>query len=282
MEPRVKFFDKKINSKTYKMAYYEWGQEDNAKILLCIHGFSRNGRDFDYLAKEIASKYRVICVDMFGRGQSDWLADSKFYNYNYYIADIIDLIQHLNLKKLDIIGTSMGGIIAMFIAAFAPNYVNRLILNDIGPFVTHKSLKIIGKILKKHPTFKNLLDAKSHYKTSMARFGINNEAHWDHIVKYSVSDNTSGVMRPLYDPAIMTMFAEVKADIDLWEIWNKIKCNILILRGEKSDILTEDIAQMMCLDRNKKVQLAEFTGIGHAPALMDNNQIKIITKWLLS
>lgn len=267
------------------LAYASWG-DSNSKALFCLHGLARNGRDFDYLARSLAQYYYVICPDLPGRGRSDWFIDPKFYNYYQYIDDILALAKKLNITKADFIGSSMGGLISILLAALEPNFIDQLVLNDIGPLIDKNPLRRIAKYVGKQPRFTNLTQATAHLKIMLAHFGINNEQHWHNLTLTSVMRNQDNQLILAYDPNIVVMFGANNIDqitnFDITNEWQAAKFNrLLIIRGQKSDILSSELANWM-LTSKANSSLVEFENIGHTPALMDEKQIKVIKDWLIN
>lgn len=283
----IKYFTSSIKDLgEHKIAYTEWGNPHNHKVVMCVHGLSRNSRDFDYLAAKLADHYRVICVDVVGRGMSDWLPDPKFYTYSTYVSDIKKLILHLNIKKLDWVGTSMGSIIGMTIDSQEPGLIGKMVLNDIGPFIPEKSLKRIAEYLKTLSEFDNINDARDAMRLKLSSFGITKDEHWQHIFDYGIVER-NGKYYFSYDPRVIKTDAESIAnikDVDLWEMWKGVTSPILLIRGELSEVLQRETAMQMIASRKPdghSVEFVELPNIGHVPALMENEQINIIKDWLL-
>lgn len=266
------------------LAYTEWGDQENPNILFCVHGLTRNGRDFDFLAEYLQKDYRIICPDMPGRGRSEWLADTSRYNYATYIADSVALLDAVRAPKVDWIGTSMGGLIGMFIAAGMPERIKKLVINDVGPFIPGNALQRINKYVGINPIFRTLQDVENHLRITLAPFGIRHNSHWNHIAEHSAMKRGDGTLGLAYDAGIVNAFqgengGEGFNDVDLWEIWEKITQPTLLLRGEKSDILLPETAERM-QHTGPKATLIEFADIGHAPALMEQAQIAAVKEWL--
>ncbi len=267
------------------LAYYQWGDVENPDIIVCVHGLSRNARDFDFLAEALASRYRVIAMDMAGRGKSDWLTNKTDYNYLTYIADCCALLDGLKLEKVTWLGTSMGGIIGMMLAAQQPQRIKRMVLNDIGAVVSAQGLtRILGYVGSSVP-FANAEEALSHLKSILRPFGIASEAEWQFMFEISFNRLPDGRYAFAYDPDISQPFrdaaskADAIADIDLSAAWSQVQCPVLVLRGKESDILTHETAAAM-LNRPIPTTLKEFDGVGHAPALLNDVQIHTIIDWL--
>lgn len=268
------------------LAYLEWGDANNPKVAVCSHGLSRNARDFDFLAQALLAKgFRVICPDMAGRGKSDWLSEKSDYTYSLYISDSLALLDTLKLSDVAWIGTSMGGIIGMMIAATQKQRISQLVLNDIGAVVSAAGLKRILGYVGVGSAFNTAEEAMAHLKSVMAPFHIMSEAHWQHMFAISYVPLPGGQYSPAYDPGINQPFRDAIskpegiADVDLTAIWNEIACPALLLRGEKSDILPKSVAEAMC-GGSKPVKLVEIKDTGHAPPLLEESQIRIIVDWL--
>ncbi len=278
--------DREATGGSRRLAYTEWGDSGNPDILVCVHGLTRNSRDFDYIAESLQSDYRVIAIDMPGRGRSDWLNDKTRYNYATYIADIQSLMQSLEIKQADWLGTSMGGLIGMVLSASAPGFIQRMVMNDVGPYLSGKALQRIQKYVSIQPRFSTLKEVENHLRTVLAPFGINDDTHWHHIVEHSAMIQDDGTLRLAYDADIVKAFAAPKDDgtvddVDLWPIWEQVKVPLLLVRGETSDILTRETADKMVQSKGSNIDFVEFPGIGHAPALMETTQIRAIKDWLL-
>ncbi|MDF2964916.1 MAG: hypothetical protein K0Q51_304 [Rickettsiaceae bacterium] len=268
---------------SHKISYAEWGDPNNEDVVICVHGLTRNGRDFDKLAASLCQRFRVISIDVVGRGQSEWFENKFHYNYDTYIKDILSFIEGLNLKNFHFIGTSMGGIIGFVMAAKYGSKFKSLVLNDIGPFIPGKSLARIAKYVGQQPIFDNFELAKAHFKIILSPFGIKDEEDWTKITKYGTFLTPDGKYKLAYDPGIvhgMNITPHNVRDVNLWNIWHNVSCPTLIIRGERSDILTQETAEEM-LKQKKTIKLYTVPEVGHAPALMDVAQIKEIEKWLI-
>ena len=265
-----------------KLGYVEWGDPEAEGIVLCIHGLTRNARDFDHLAAELARNSRVIAVDVAGRGRSDWLADPSRYMAPTYVGHIAAFLQVLGLDRVDLVGTSMGGIIGMALAAQVdkPSPIRRLVLNDIGGFVPKAALAPIAAYLGAPPqVFPDLAAVERHLRFIHVTFGPLTDDQWAHLARHSSRPVAGGwVMH--YDPAIAKPFLTATAeDIALWPLFDAITCPTLVLRGGESILLPFSVAQEMTR-RGPKAELATFPGIGHAPALMSKDQIFVIERFL--
>lgn len=267
----------------HQMAYTEWGDLNNSKVLICVHGLTRTGRDFDVLASALSSYYRVICPDIVGRGESDWLDGGENYIYATYISDILTLLEQLKINKVDWIGTSMGGLIGMFMATLPNSPIQCLILNDVGAFIPKESLRRIAKyVLFGQRKFANFAEVVNHVKENYSGFGKLTESLWQQLAKHTVKSAPDGGYILHYDPQIsylLRSFPDLE-DIDLWEVWQKINCSTLLIHGEESDLLLPlTISQMQSLKPDLEVvQIAET---GPAPSLMTPQQINLIKNWLV-
>lgn len=268
---------------SHMLCYYEWGDKNNKNVIFCVHGLTRNAMEFDYLASKLSSHYRIIAVDIVGRGESEWFEDKLLYNYTTYVSDCLQLLAKLDIKNVIWIGSSMGGLIAMLIAAKHPRLITHLILNDIGPQLCGKALLKIAKYVGLDPCFDNFEHVIRHCKMMYSQCGITSEEHWRHIAKHSVHHEGHGGRYKLhYDPGISAVIAKERAgsdhNVSLWEVWNKINIPILVMWGSKSALLLPSVAER--IQNQDNVTLHTINDVGHTPSLMDNEQIEIIYSWL--
>jgi len=265
------------------MAYIEWGEPD-AKTLVCVHGLTRCARDFDFLAPEMARRgYRVICPDVAGRGDSDWLADPMDYAVPTYAKDMLLLLARLELESVHWVGTSLGGLIGMALAAMPGSPVEKLVLNDVGPVLTVAALQRIAAYLGKWPPLLSIEAAEQFVRATSASFGPHSDAEWRFLTEHVVRTNADGSLRMHYDPALAVPFnADMPGgDVELWPFYDAISCPTLVLRGEQSDLLTRDtVAQMAA--RGPRARSVEIPGVGHAPTLIHSDQIAIVRDFLLT
>lgn len=263
----------------HRMVYRQWGSTDNERVLVCVHGLARNSRDFDDLAKALARDYRVICPDIVGRGSSDWLPVGQQYAIPQYLSDITSLLARLNVDKVDWLGTSMGGIIGMCLAALPNTPIRSLILNDIGSFVPSSALqRISGYLGDKH--FDSLNDAEQFMRSNYLALRNLDGRQWDHLVQHGVRERDGGGYALHYDPVIAeTTAAGANNDIDLRAVWQGVKCHQALIWGQDSDILTADTVAQMQSD-NAALEVLEVPDIGHVPSLMEDDQIRWIQDWL--
>lgn len=266
----------------HRMAYVQWGARDNPRVLLCVHGMSRNGSDFDALARALAADYRVVCPDLVGRGRSDWLRDPAGYSIAQYVADLLVLIARLDVDDVDWLGTSLGGLIGMALASQDGAPIARLVLNDVGPQIAGEALARIGDYLGRAPTFASIAEAESYIRQVSAPFGALTDESWRQLTESSLRRAADGRFVMRYDPAIAQSFRRAaSAGFDLWPIYDRISCPTLLVRGELSDLLSADTAQAMAA-RGPCPQVVCVPGVGHAPMFMDESQIAIVRDFLRS
>ncbi len=267
----------------HRMAYTEWGERANPKVLICMHGLSRNGRDFDDLARAMATDYRVICPDVVGRGRSDWLHDPLCYGIPQYVADMMVLISRLDVATVHWLGTSMGGLIGMVLASLDNTPISRLLLNDVGPVISAESIKRIGDYIGRAPKFANVEEAEKYIRLVSAPFGALTDAQWRHLTETSLRPAADGQLEMCYDPGIAESFRRATAagNIDLWPIYDRIRCPTLVLRGAESDLLKLETVQAMAA-RGPNPEVIEVPGVGHAPMFMDAAQIGIVRNFFLA
>ena len=263
----------------HTVAYTEWGDPEASRVILCCHGLTRNGRDFDALATELSKEARVICPDIVGRGKSEWLRDPVHYGYPQYCADMSALIARLDVTELDWVGTSMGGLIGMTLAAQAGTPIRKLVINDVGPFVPKAALLRIADYVGLDNRFSSLAAVETHLRKVLAPFGPLTDAQWQHMVAFGHRLRPDGTYGLAYDPAIAVNVKMAVQDWNLWALWDKVVAPTLVLRGAESDLLTAETAAEMT-QRGPKAKLVTWAGMGHAPALMAPEQIDQIKEWL--
>lgn len=266
----------------HRMAYTEWGSPDQPRALICVHGLTRHGRDFDQLAGHLSDARRVICPDIVGRGNSDWLRDPQGYALPQYLSDLVTLLARLDVERIDWLGTSMGGLIGMLLASQPGSPIERLILNDIGPWIPATALQRIATYVGESPVWSSPDQAEPYFREIYASFGALSEAEWRQLTLSSLVEREDGSWIQKLDPDIAIPFRSqsLEADIDLWPIYDRLSCPILAIRGAHSDLLPLDTWQQMG-QRGPKAQLIEFPEVGHAPTLMAASQIAPIRSFLL-
>ncbi|MBF0094692.1 MAG: alpha/beta hydrolase [Alphaproteobacteria bacterium] len=261
----------------HRVAYTQWGDAHNRRVVVCVHGLTRNGRDFDALARDLAEDHRVLCPDVVGRGRSDWLTDPSLYDIPQYLSDMTVLIARSGAEQVDWVGTSMGGLIG-FVLASMPG--SPMVLNDVGPFVSKSALASILTYLGKAPRFADMERAVSYFREIHAQFGPLTDAQWRHIAETSVRRTDDGSFVVRYDPGIAFPFqALASADVDLWKVWDAVTCPVLVLRGATSALLSADTAAGMKA-RHPDCRVVEYADCGHAPSLMRPEHIREVRDFL--
>lgn len=263
----------------HRVAWVEWGDPDNPRTLVCLHGLTRSGRDFDALARALCGHYRVICPDIVGRGESDWLADPRDYHPEQYCADVVSLLARAGAESVDWVGTSLGGIVGMLLAARPGNPIGRLILNDVGCAIPSAALARIRSYVGKPAAFPTL-DALEAAMRSVSPFGELTPTQWRQLATHVSRQDADGQWRFRYDPAIASNFnAAPESGIDLRAVWAAVKAPALVLRGEHSDVLPPDIyAETLARPGTEGRVIA---GCGHVPALLDEAQIALVRDFLV-
>ena len=267
------------------MAYVEWGDAHNPRVLICVHGLTRLGRDFDRLAQALAEHYRVVCPDVVGRGRSDWLREPMHYTVPQYVADIVTLIARINAQSVHWVGTSMGGLIGISLAGLADSPVSRLVINDVGPRLDAAALVRIGSYVGKPVRFAGLEQAIDYVSTVAAPFGLHTREEWREITEPSLRrDGDEWVLH--YDPLIAMPFGAVTpqaaaaGEAAMWKLYDSIACPTLITRGAQSDLLSWETAAEMSR-RGPRARVVEFAGVGHAPMFLHDDQIAVVRDFLL-
>jgi len=266
----------------HRMTYAEWGDPGNTDVVVCAHGLSRNGRDFDTLANKLCDRYRVVCPDVVGRGLSDRLTDYRGYGFPQYVADCITLIARLDVDRIHWVGTSMGGLIGMMIAAMAGNPIERLVINDVGPVIGSAGIARIGAAVGTATEFASFEEGLEHVMRASATFGPHTPEQWHALSEHIVIRQPDGGWRLHYDPRIGDAAREAIAKpvtTDLWLLWDQIRCPTLVLRGAESDLLEQEVAQEMTL-RGPKASLITYPGVGHAPTLMQIGQVRDVVAFI--
>ena len=268
----------------HRMHYYEWGDAASPRIVICVHGLTRNGRDFDFLAGMLAGEFRVICPDVVGRGQSEWLASKTDYNYVQYMTDMTALIARVTggaRKTVHWVGTSMGGLLGILLAAVPNTPIAKLVVNDAGTLVPKAALERMARYVGKDPRFSTLEELEAYLRRISAPFGPLTDEQWRHLTVHGAKHHADGSWGMSYDPAIGLALQGALADLDLSAQWNAIRCPTLLLRGAESDVLLAQTAQTMTTN-GPKAKLVEFAGMGHAPMLMCENQARVVRDFLLN
>ena len=331
IQPRIGSFQGCSPGGFHEVFYTDWGDPTAKRVIVCCHGLTRNGRDFDLLAARLASgidfalasrqetvaapvssagwfsarlanllrrrpreaapavpaitldpkpvPIRVICPDVVGRGRSEWMRDPANYGYPQYMSDMTALIARLGVSQVDWIGTSMGGLIGMFLAA-APNApIRSLVVNDVGPVLPRAALARIAEYVGSDARFPSLAALEAHLRRVHAPFGPLTDAQWHHLAQHGHRFHADGSYGLAYDPGIAVNVRLAVKDWDFWASWDSITCPALLLRGKESDLLSAEVAEAMS-HRGPKADLVSFDGIGHAPAMMSTDQIEVVAQWL--
>ena len=268
------------------LCYAEWGDPANPRVLVCVHGLARQGRDFDVFAQALSDRYRVVCPDVVGRGRSDWLADPAGYQIPAYVADMVTLLARLDAQDLHWVGTSMGGLIGLGLATLPGSPVKRLVLNDVGPVIELAALQRIGTYLGQPLRWGSVEEAADYLWSISASFGPHTREQWLALTRPMLKPDGEG-FKLHYDPAIAVPFraltpeAARAGEAMLWASYDALRCPTLLLRGAQSDLLSRDTAQAMT-QRGPKAKLIEFEGVGHAPTLVAPEQIDAVREFLLA
>jgi pimeloyl-ACP methyl ester carboxylesterase len=282
LEPRRRSVQCASPAGLHRIAYREWGDPRNRDVLVCVHGLTRSSRDFDELARALCGQWRIVCPDVAGRGDSDRLPEATLYTWAQYVADMVTLIARLDVEAVNWLGTSMGGFVGMALAAQPGTPVKKLILNDAGPVIGRASLERIASYVGQAPTFASLEDAEAYIRKISAPFGPHTNAQWRFLAETWVRRNDDGTWRPHYDPRIGEGYRATmpQKDLELWHVYDAVRCPTLLLRGTESDVVSPATAAEMAR-RGPKAKVAEVRGVGHAPTLLHPDQIALVREFLL-
>jgi pimeloyl-ACP methyl ester carboxylesterase len=265
----------------HRLVYFEWGDPGNDRVVICVHGLTRRGRDFDWLARALEDRYRVVCVDLPGRGQSDWLPIAADYQPSTYLHGLTALIARLDVEQVDWVGVSLGGILGMTLAAQPKTPIRRLVLDDVGGYIGKEALQRIAGYVGQDPAFPNRAGLEAYMREINTGYGPLTDAQWAHLVEHGSRRDETGAWRQHYDPRLAEPFREGFSEpVAMWPLWDLVSCPVLVLRGALSDLLTAETAAAM-IARKAGTELVEFESVGHAPMLMDGSQIGVVRDWLL-
>ncbi|HEX2541734.1 MAG TPA: alpha/beta hydrolase [Caldimonas sp.] len=284
-EPRLRHVQCLDSRGLHRMAYWDWGDPGAERVLVCAHGLSRQGRDFDTLARALQSEVRVVCPDVVGRGESDWLVDPAGYQIPAYVADMVTLLARLDAKSVHWLGTSMGGLIGMALAGLPGSPIERLVLNDVGPAIDAAGIARIASYVGAPLTWGSADEAADYLLTISQGFGPHSRDEWMALTEPMLRRSEASV-RLHYDPAIavslrqITPQAAAAGEAALWAAYDAIRCPTLLLRGATSDVLSRDTAAAMT-QRGPRARLHEFAGVGHAPTLVEPSQVAVVREFLL-
>ncbi len=295
--PTLNYVSCQEPSGSHRMAYWLWGEANAPHVVVCVHGLSRQGRDFDTLARALLERspmpLRIACPDVVGRGRSDWLTDPMQYGLPLYTADMLQLLGQLHaeapVQTLDWVGTSMGGLIGMAVCGSPrlplPVPVRRLVLNDVGPVIQWSALQRIGTYLGRAGHFDSVQQAADAMWQVSTGFGPHTPQQWLELSQGMVKPLAEGGFRLHYDPAIAVPFRALSEPVSIagqdlvWRLYDAIGAQTLLLRGAQSDLLTRETAADM-QRRGPRARLVEFDGVGHAPTLMADDQVEAVTSFL--
>jgi len=270
----------------HRMAYWEWGDPANDTVLMCVHGLTRQGRDFDVVARTMVDHYRVVCPDVVGRGRSDWLRDPMGYALPQYAADMVTLLARLNARTVHWLGTSMGGVIGLGVAALQGSPVSKLVLNDVGPRLDPAGIARIGGYVGQIRRWNTLDEAADAIWAISTGFGPHSREQWLELTRPQLKADGEALV-PRSDPAIAVPFkaltseAAAAGEAALWQAYDAVRCPTLLLRGAQSDLLSRDTAREMT-ERGPRAQLVELAGVGHAPTLVQPDQVRAVREFLLA
>ncbi|HVN35009.1 MAG TPA: alpha/beta hydrolase [Casimicrobiaceae bacterium] len=265
----------------HEVVYFEWGDAAASRVVLCVHGVGRNARDFDVLGEALAPTHRVLAVDMPGRGESDWLANPNDYVFPTYLTALTALVARSGAETVDWVGTSMGGLLGIVMAAQPKSPVRKLVVNDVGPTIEPAAIERIRSYFGTDPTFATYAEIEQYVRAISAPFGALSDPQWEHMTRTNVRQRADGRWGIAYDPGIAVPFRSSAAPPDLWPAWDAIRQPTLLLRGAKSDLLSAATAAEM-VRRGPKPALIEFGDVGHAPMLLSAEQIDPVARFLRS
>ena len=298
-EPTLNYVPCPDSSGGHRMAYWQWGDAAASHVIVCVHGLSRQGRDFDVLAQGLlaasTTPLRVVCPDVVGRGRSDWLKDPMAYQIGTYAGDMLAMLAQLHqqatITTLDWVGTSMGGLIGMAVCGTPklpiPVPVRRLVLNDVGPTIEWQALQRIGTYLGSTGKFESVQHAADAMWAISTSFGPHTPQQWLALSEPMVKPLPEGGFTLHYDPAIAVPFRSVdeaaaaQGQATLWHLYDNIQAQTLLVRGAISDLLSKETALAMT-QRGPRARLIEIEGVGHAPTFVTDNQVEPVASFLLS
>ncbi len=270
-----------IGGEDIEVAYREWGDSDNHKKLFCVHGLTRNSKDFDFLAASMSNQYNVICIDIPGRGVSGYFAQLDNYNFQNYMTAIKRVISSITPGKIDFLGTSMGGVVAMSLASIDSSLIRKLVLNDVGPFVPGVLYAALNAHEKTKPkSYNSYAEAVQYHKEHCSSFGPMSDEQWGEFTMNGMREDKDGRFIYDYDKKLEVKIAQnASGELNVWDVWDQIKCPVLVIRGETSMALQKEVAEEMA-QRGPKADLIEIPVTGHAPTLMSEEQVSIVRDWL--
>jgi pimeloyl-ACP methyl ester carboxylesterase len=263
-----------------KLHYLDFGSEQKP-ALICIHGLSGNAHNFDDVAGHLAADWHVLAVDIRGRGDSAWGPPGD-YNHQTYLGDLVGLLDALALERVALIGTSMGGIVAMMFAGGYPERVKRLVLNDIGPEIDQSGVGRIATYITAAPAaFGSIGEVAQYYRDNYPALQNTPEGSLSEFVKWSVRTGSDGRLTWKLDPAIRNIPRTGTAArvMDLWLPYARIIAPVLVVRGAESDLLSRATVERMRVVQ-RRTTLVEVPGVGHAPSLNEPEAVAAILEFL--
>jgi pimeloyl-ACP methyl ester carboxylesterase len=263
----------------HRVVYYQWGGDENPNVVICVHGVGRNGRDFDVLGEALSANFRVLAPDMPGRGQSEWLFDPMDYAFPTYLTTLTALIAAARVERVSWVGTSMGGLLGIVMAAQRNTPIARLVVNDVGPTVEPAAVARIAEYFGKDVSFGSYPEIEAYVRQISAPFGPLTDVQWAHMTRTNVRQRSDGRWVIGYDPAIAVPFKTSAVPPSLWPVWDAIACPTLLLHGAQSDLLTQATADEMS-KRGPRPKVLDFAGVGHAPMLLTDDQISPVARFL--
>jgi len=283
-EPSLKSVQCSSPAGLHRVAYKEWGDPQNPKVLVCVHGVTRVGDDFDHLARALCDRYRVICPDIVGRGRSERLRDPSHYVIPQYVADMVTLIARVtapgDAREVHWLGTSMGGLIGMVLASLEGTPISRMLVNDIGPVLDQGAMQRIGEYIGQDIRFPSFEAGAQYVKAVSMSFGPHTEEEWFKLSSDVLRQEPDGQWVRHYDLGLAQPFKAITPEraageeAQLWAAWDAIRCPTLLVRGQQSDLLSRETAAEMTA-RGPKPRLVEIPGVGHAPTFIQESQIAI-------
>jgi pimeloyl-ACP methyl ester carboxylesterase len=286
MQPQIKLVQCLSPAGLHNMAYKEWGDPSNPKVLICVHGVTRVSDDFDALAAAMSDRYRVICPDVVGRGRSSWLKDPTYYVVPQYVSDMVTLVARLDVPQVDWFGTSMGALIGMGLAALPDSPVRKMLMNDVGPALSVEALSRIADYIGQDLRFDTWEQGRDYIRLISTPFGPHSDAQWDKLARDVLKQDPDGYWRRHYDLSLALPFKALTAEnarqgeAALWAAYDAIRCPVLLVRGSESDLLSRETAQQMS-ERGPRAKVVELPGIGHAPTFMQADQIALARGFFL-
>jgi pimeloyl-ACP methyl ester carboxylesterase len=284
-QPRIKAVQCLSPAGLHMMAYKEWGDPHNPKVLVCVHGVTRVSDDFDTLARQLCQDYRVVCPDVVGRGRSGWLRDPQHYQLPQYVSDMVTLLARLNAQTVYWLGTSMGGLIGIGLASLTESPIRKLVINDVGPTLNPDALHRIGDYIGQEVRFSSFDEAERYIRAISLPFGPHTDEEWRKLATDVLRQDKDGHWTRNYDLRLSIPFKAAtpemteKSQAMLWAAYDAIACPVLLIRGAQSDLLTSEVANSMT-QRGPRARLVEFEGVGHAPTFVHGDQIAIAKDYL--